>query len=232
MKHRNENIRYGMLWIKVILIIAAAIVLCVLGPGCRVNKSSSTTTAASSDVSSRYRDSLRTVDSIAISKRLEEKYKELSSDISFYKGNEEALIQALNELQDTITARGFMSDSLRNKINKVVDSIKANPCRNEVIINKDGSIVFRGQIDKLKLRISEMQRIMDSVANIKKETNKVSEGESSEKTETKTDVKKSVKRGLPGFVIAIIWLVVGYLLCWVLPPKRIVAIIRKGTIRI
>ncbi len=221
-----------MIWFKVAVVLITPIVLSIILYGCRVNKSSSSTTQSSSDVQSHYRDSVRTVDSISIAKRLEEKYKELTTDISFYRSNEDALIQALNELQDTISAKGYMSDSLKDKMRRVLDSIKTNPCKNEVIINKDGSVVFRGQIDKLKLRISEMQRIMDSVANAKKETNKISEGDSSDKKNTKTEVTKSVKRGLPGFMIAIIWLLIGYVLCWIMPPKRIVALTTKGAIRI
>ncbi len=227
MKHRNENIDYGVLWIKVVLILLTALVLCLVLPSCRVNKNSSSTNQSSSNIEQKYRDSIRTVDSTAISKRLEEQFKELASDVSFYQSNEEALIQALNELQDTITARGFMSDSLKDRMRRVIDSIKVNPCKNEVIVNKDGSVVFRGQIKNLNLKISEMQRVIDSAAVARKEAVKISEGESTTKTETKTEIKKSVKRGLPGFVLASIWLVVGYLLCWVMPPKRIISLITK-----
>jgi hypothetical protein len=207
MKYQSDNRAFGMIWVKVGLILLASIILALV-TGCRSTKTQTTSTSSSSDVNNRYIDSVRVSDSTRITKRLEERTKELATDVSFHQSNEIELINALNELQDSLNAKGQLTDDQQRRIKKILDSIAARPCRNEVVVNRDGSVRFIGQIKDLNIKLSESYRLLDSMAKANRDSLAKSDSSINEKKEEHTIVTTKVKRGWPFWV----WLAIGYAL--------------------
>ena len=200
----NSNAR-GITFIKVMLALFMLFALLVLLFSCRTTKSFQADSSSVSKKDNAYYDSLRTSDSIRIAKYYEEKLKEMSTDISFYRGNEVSLINALDQLRDTIDARGFLTEALKKRINGVLDSMQTL-CNSKVKVNTDGSYEVSGPISRLKLQLSDMKKKMDSVVSANTNNANVSKETVKETEKTEASVEQVVKKGWPWYV----WYLLGF----------------------
>lgn len=205
MIQKNFKRPYVGIWIRAILIIITGVVLSFLS-SCRTTKSFEASIDKSSVVEQHYRDSIRTVDSIRLSKYYEEKIKEMTTDISFYRNNEEELVDALNELTDSLNAKGQLTTDMQARIKRVLDSVQTVcSSRSTAKINPDGSIELSGQLKSLNLKLLQMQKKseQDSIALHQKQAG--TEIDNKETVEEKTDISQTKKTGWPWWV----WLLIG-----------------------
>lgn len=184
----------------VILLLTSALLSLILS--CRTTRSFEATVERSTESEQRYRDSIRTSDSIRLVKHYEEKLNEMTSDISFFQSNEQELVKALNELTDTLAAKGVFTDEMKARLERLRKECESKPTAK---INPDGSIDLSGPLKALNLKYLQLQKKSEQDSIALHELQAAKEVQVKKVVEDKTEVAQKKKTGWPWYV----WLLIG-----------------------
>ena len=153
--------RFVITFVVLMAMLAVVVFIC---SSCTTSKVKASTNIEKEEHHTVNTDSIRKHVADSISKKASDKLKDLQAEVEWYQENYSTINDVLADAQNAVVDSSISNDSLRT----VISLLLQRKCPvNSAKINADGSVELNGALKSLRLRNSELEKKLDSVATHK-----------------------------------------------------------------